>query len=107
MDVFALRKKVIDEYKEFATSFTIIHAHDIRTKIEAIYDEQRYWPEPLLQINPNYEPAQTIDELIAEKCSTPDAGTFSAPGRTANGHCGFIVTSNKPLLTLWTSKVLS
>ncbi len=71
MDVFALRKKVIDEYKEFATSFTSIHAHDIRTKIEAIYDQQRYWPEPLLQINPNYEPAQTIDELIAEKMLDP------------------------------------
>ncbi len=36
-DVFALRDSVVDEYKRFATSFTTIHAHDIREQVEAIY----------------------------------------------------------------------
>ena len=30
MDVFSLREFVVDEYKKFATSFTSIHAEDIR-----------------------------------------------------------------------------
>ena len=64
MDVFALRDAVVGEYKKFATSFTKIHAEDIRQQVEAIYAEERYWPEPLIQINANYRRGKTIDELV-------------------------------------------
>jgi ATP-dependent helicase YprA (DUF1998 family) len=59
LDVFALRDSVLAEYKHFATSFTTIHAPDIKAQVEAIYAEDRYWPEPLIQINPSYK--QSID----------------------------------------------
>ena len=36
LDVFALRKNVVDEYKRFATSFTTIHAQDIREQVAAM-----------------------------------------------------------------------
>ena len=56
LDVFALRDSVVDEYKRFATSFTTIHAPDIREQVEDIYAGNRpYWPEPLIQINPSYK----------------------------------------------------
>ena len=55
MDVFSLRDTVVDEYRKFATSFTTIHAEDIRRQVEAIYADDRYWPEPLIQINPSYK----------------------------------------------------
>ena len=38
MDIFSLRDSVVGEYKKFATSFTTIHAEDIRRQVEAIYD---------------------------------------------------------------------
>ena len=41
LDVFSLRDSIIEEYKQFATSFTSIHAEDIRNQIEAIYAKQR------------------------------------------------------------------
>ena len=66
LDVFALRDRVVDEYERFATSFTTIHAHDIREQVEAIYAEQRYWPEPLIQINPSYKRSTDVGAL-AEK----------------------------------------
>jgi hypothetical protein len=50
LDVFSLRDSVVGEYKKFATSFTTIHADDIRQQVEAIYALERYWPEPLIQI---------------------------------------------------------
>lgn len=40
MDVFSLRDEVVGDYKQFATSFTIIHAQDIRQKVDAL-DMQR------------------------------------------------------------------
>jgi len=65
MDVFSLRDTVVNEYEQFATSFTTIFAADIQQQIDAIYAGARYWPEPLLQINPNYRPGLTIDALVA------------------------------------------
>ena len=65
MDVFALRDAVVGEYKEFATSFTTIFAKDIRDQIARIYAEERYWPEPLIQINPNYKRSHSIADLVS------------------------------------------
>ncbi|XXF81226.1 DEAD/DEAH box helicase [Myxococcaceae bacterium GXIMD 01537] len=64
LDIFALRDSVIAEYKHFATSFTTIHAPDIKAQIEAIYAEERYWPEPLIQINPSYKRSTDIRSLV-------------------------------------------
>ncbi len=71
LDVFALRDFVIEEYKHFATSFTTIHATDIREQIEAIYAGERYWPEPLLQINPSYKRSTDIRGLVAQGALDP------------------------------------
>lgn len=64
MDVFSLRDAVVRDYAKFATSFTTIHADDIRRQVEKIYAENRYWPEPLLQINPNYKRTTTVADLV-------------------------------------------
>lgn len=66
MDVFALRDAVVAEYEKFATSFTIIEAEDIRTQVEAIYESKRYWPEPLLQLNPNFLRGKTVAQAVAD-----------------------------------------
>lgn len=66
MDVFSLRDFVVEEYERFATSFTTIHAADLRKKVEAIYDQNRYWPEPLIQVNPNYKRTKTVAALEAD-----------------------------------------
>jgi ATP-dependent helicase YprA (DUF1998 family) len=65
MDVFSLRDSVVGEYRKFATSFTSIHADDIRAQVETIYAEGRFWPDPLIQINPRYRRGKSIDTLIA------------------------------------------
>lgn len=64
LDVFALRDSVVDEYKHFATSFTTIHAEDIREQVATIYGQERYWPEPLIQINPSYRRSTDVQALV-------------------------------------------
>ena len=66
LDVFALRDSVVDEYKRFATSFTTIHASDIREQVEGIYAGNRYWPEPLIQINPSCKRSTDVGTLVAD-----------------------------------------
>ena len=74
LDVFALRDSVVDEYKRFATSFTTIHAPDIREQVDAIYAESRYWPEPLIQINPSYKRTTDVGALVASGVLHPGCG---------------------------------
>ncbi len=71
MDVFNLRDTVINEYKDFATSFTKIYSSDIKTQVDAIYAQNRFWPEPLIQVNPNYKRTTSIDEMVAKKVLHP------------------------------------
>ena len=68
-DVFQFRDKLIQEYARFSRSFVQIAAPDIRNKVEEEYANGRYWPEPLVQINPHYQRSGTIRELV-------DAGTL-------------------------------
>ncbi|MBI5500477.1 MAG: DEAD/DEAH box helicase [Deltaproteobacteria bacterium] len=71
LDVFSLRDAVIGEYRKFATSFTTIHAEDIRRQVAEIYAENRYWPDPLIQINPNYKRTTTVEMLAADGVLDP------------------------------------
>ncbi|CAE6791912.1 hypothetical protein R69746_04772 [Paraburkholderia aspalathi] len=71
MDVFSLRDSVIGEYRKFATSFTTIHAEDIRTQVQAIYAKGRFWPEALVQINPSYKRGLDLDTLIKNGALDP------------------------------------
>ena len=82
LDVFALRDSVVDEYKRFATSFTTIHAHDIREQVAAIYAEDCYWPEPLIQINPSYRRSTDVGALVANDVLHPGcADIFRTDGQ--------------------------
>ena len=82
LDVFALRDSVVDEYKRFATSFTTIHAPDIREQVAAIYAEDRYWPEPLIQINPSYRRSTDVGALVGNGVLHPGcADIFRAGGQ--------------------------
>src|SRR5260370_559491 len=82
LDVFSFRDSVVEEYSHFAKSFTTIHARDIREQIEAIYAQQRYWPEPLIQINPSYKRSTDVQTLVENGVLNPGcAGIFRANGQ--------------------------
>lgn len=71
IDVFSLQDSVVAEYRQFATSFTTIYADDIRSQVEAIYGENRFWPEPLIQINPKFKQTARVDQLAADGMVDP------------------------------------
>lgn len=83
LDVFSLRDAVVGEYKKFATSFTTIFAEDIRRQVEAIYAEQRYWPEPLIQINPSYKRSTSVNELTAAGALHPRCADIFRTGTSS------------------------
>jgi DEAD/DEAH box helicase/MrfA Zn-binding domain/Helicase conserved C-terminal domain len=65
MDVFSLRECLVEEYASFARSFTDIRAADIREQLAVEYESGRFWPDPLIQINPLFESGKWMNELAA------------------------------------------
>lgn len=82
-NVFNFRDKLIDEYSSFSRSFVSIAATDIKSVVEQQYAEGRYWPQPLIQINPNYQRKQTVQELAAQGVLHPTCGEIFKTGKAA------------------------
>jgi hypothetical protein len=82
MNVFELDEALVNDYERFARSFTQIRAPDIRTHVEALYARDRFWPEPLVSINPRFERGASIDQLVgAGSLHEATAQVFSIDGK--------------------------
>lgn len=89
-DVFNFRNRLIGEYSSFSRSFSKVAAPDILIKVEEEYTRGRYWPEPLIQINPNYKRSGTVQQLANEGVLHADCAhifqTGKAEGKSADLH---------------------
>ena len=66
MDVFAFRENLVSDYERFSRSFTTIRAGDIRKAVDEAYAGGRFWPAPLIQLNPNFVAGGYIDDLVSD-----------------------------------------
>ena len=64
MDVFDLRNRLVADYASFVQSFISIRDDRIRQEVHERMSEGLLWPDPLIQLNPCFEPGETIDELV-------------------------------------------
>lgn len=65
MSIFDLRQSIIDEYGKYVQSFFSIADEKIRNFIEEnILKKQYLWPDALIQLNPSYEMASSIQDLV-------------------------------------------
>lgn len=81
-NVFNFRDELIEEYSSFSRSFVSISASDIKSVVEHEYSEGRYWPQPLIQINPNYQRKGTIQELANNGVLHPSCADIFRTGKT-------------------------
>lgn len=67
MDVFHLRQQIVDDYAAYITSF--INVRDVRIKqyVDSQLNQGLLWPQPLLQLNPSFEPGAWIDDMVADR----------------------------------------
>ncbi|HWO94204.1 MAG TPA: DEAD/DEAH box helicase, partial [Dehalococcoidia bacterium] len=86
VNIFELHRNVLTDYRDFVRSFFLIADERAREFVDrAIEQEQRLWPEPLVQLSPAYVPGPNVDELardglVAQETarifSWPDGTTF-------------------------------
>lgn len=65
-NVFEVRNYLIDDFKSFSQSFVKPEAEDIAQYLKADEVNNKYWPEPLLQINPHYQEGESVTELVRQ-----------------------------------------
>ncbi|MCL5096428.1 MAG: DEAD/DEAH box helicase [Candidatus Omnitrophica bacterium] len=66
MNVFDLRQRLVSDYARYTKSFIKIADPTILAKVDSELDAGAFWPEPLLQLNPTFQPGRTIDDLVAD-----------------------------------------
>jgi hypothetical protein len=74
VNVFDLDQALVGDYERFARSFTQIRAPDIWAQVKDLYATNRFWPEPLISINPHFERGAEIKKLVAEGSLRTDTG---------------------------------
>jgi ATP-dependent helicase YprA (DUF1998 family) len=71
VDVFGLRRHLIDDYRQFVMSFLALRDDRIRERVESSLDEGRLWPDPMIGLNPRFKPGGWIDDLITDRTLDP------------------------------------
>lgn len=84
MDVFQFREHLVSDYARFSRSFTRLRSNDIREFVDREYASQRYWPEPLIQINPTYRSGGTVEDLVASGQLSPECSAIFRLGKSAS-----------------------
>ncbi len=81
MSIFDLHAQVLKDYGDFVRSFVNIADERIREFVKQLLEEERkLWPEPLLQLSPAYQHAETVEELVREGVLHPEtAQIFRKP----------------------------
>ena len=74
MDVFGVRDAVVGQYAEYVRGFFSIREPSTRDFVDRYLREGHLWPDPLVQLNPSFQPGATIDELVAQKVLHPECG---------------------------------
>src|SRR3954451_18557503 len=66
MNIFDFRRRLIDDYAAYTRSFLQIRDPHLGKFVEGQLAAGVLWPEPLIQLNPSFEPGATVDELVRD-----------------------------------------
>ncbi|MGI6235811.1 MAG: DEAD/DEAH box helicase, partial [Christensenellales bacterium] len=66
MNVFDLRSSLIEDYSSYISSFIRIRDPKIKDYVDQSIDQGLLWPDPLIQLNPTFDPGKWIDDLSDE-----------------------------------------
>lgn len=88
MNVFDLRNRLVDEYRDYVTSFLEIRDGRIRQRVQSNLAAGKLWPEPRLALNPSFAPGESIDALVSEGLLHQRAADIFRVGKSAEDHRG-------------------
>ncbi|OAI40249.1 hypothetical protein AYO38_06165 [bacterium SCGC AG-212-C10] len=75
-DVFALRDRLVNEYREYVSSFINIMDDRVREAVAHELDSGELWPDSVLQLNPAFEAAEPLGELADQGVIREETARF-------------------------------
>ncbi len=66
LDIFQLRDAIVQDYRDYTTSFVYVRDPALAEFIEAQFNQGALWPEPLVQLSPTYQLGASLQHLIDE-----------------------------------------
>src|SRR5713101_3162106 len=81
MNVFELRERLISDYSEYIRSFIRIRDERVDALVTSCLDQGLLWPDPLIQLNPSFRCAGTIDDLVVEGILHPECARVFRIGK--------------------------
>ncbi|SNR46794.1 protein of unknown function [Haloechinothrix alba] len=72
MDVFEVREQLVDDYRQFTSSFVDPRNERLAEHVRVRMDSGEQWPDPYLSLNPNFAPGGTVGELVEEGLLHPE-----------------------------------
>jgi ATP-dependent helicase YprA (DUF1998 family) len=85
MSIFELHSRALEDYRDFVGSFVNVADERLREFVRRLLqEEQRLWPEPLVQLSPAYRRDATVEELAREGVLHPETARIfrQRDGRT-------------------------
>jgi ATP-dependent helicase YprA (DUF1998 family) len=95
MDVFEFRDRLIGEYQRFTRSFVRIRAGDIKAHVDAAFASERFWPAPMVGLNPAFVSGGEIGRFVAEGLLHPECERIFRYGKTEDRASGTVLTLHK------------
>ena len=97
MNIFDFRHRLIDDYAGYTRSFIQIRDPQIGEYVGSQLEAGVLWPDPLIQLNPSFEPGSTIDQLVGEGVLHPECSwAFRIKPDPASTGSHFSYTSTRP-----------
>jgi superfamily II DNA/RNA helicase len=72
VEVFRVRDRLIEDYRDFTGSFVDVHDKSIADHVRDRMARGYQWPDPWLSLNPNFASGGTITDLVAEGLLHPE-----------------------------------
>jgi ATP-dependent helicase YprA (DUF1998 family) len=88
MDVFELRQHLVNDYSRYVQSFLSLRDERIRERVETSLAEGHLWPEPMIGLNPAFEPGGFIDDLVLDGTLHRECHNIFRVGKTREAPLG-------------------
>ncbi len=72
MDVFGLRKEIVNQYQDFINGYINIKDAKIADKVQSGLDSGVLWPEPLVQLSPAFAKGDSFETLERDGVLCPE-----------------------------------
>ena len=66
MNIIEIQQELKERYKQYISSFVNIKDASIAQKVSETLEGDRFWPETLIQFNPNYAQGRDVQDMIMQ-----------------------------------------